>query len=393
MEHKRLNMMTVQEAMDLLEVSRSTLDRWRKYRNLPYVKIGKEVFFDRNILETWVRQHTVVTEQTAGDPSEQEIITIGYQRGTAHMWSALVIKELHLLEDELQSIRPASNHVVRWHNASNGLQLVEGMIAGKIQIASLGDYPTVLAADLRKILPKFRPILIAFDGKSKGGKGISLVTEIQSKLMKPNEIIKASVATVPNTSAGYRLNKLLLSMKLPEVNVLHQEMHASMRNLIRGQVQASMMWEPYLSLMTFNQHGRVLFDDGLGDDYLTSVVADENWCRRHEAHVVAYLRAHLKAHRIIREMPQRAAQVIAKATRLPLAIALSVLQRVRWDASIYERDIATLNGLCETGLNCMSSDIHTFVKGEYVQYAARRLSLPAPSDFPVSGDWSREVLY
>ena len=42
MSIQRFNFISLQEAIDLLGVSRSTFDRWRKLKQLPFVKIGKE---------------------------------------------------------------------------------------------------------------------------------------------------------------------------------------------------------------------------------------------------------------------------------------------------------------------------------------------------------------
>ncbi|QSO47234.1 helix-turn-helix domain-containing protein [Alicyclobacillus mengziensis] len=396
MNNRRLNMLTVQETMDLLEVSRSTLDRWRKHRKLPYIKIGKEVFFDRGVVESWVRQHTISGDLTHTDQANSSIITIGYQSGTAHMWSALVMKQMCLFENELKAMSPHTPKVVHWHNAPNGLQLLKGLVTGSIQIASLGDYPFLLATRMSQILPEFRPGLLAFDGKSHSGRGISLVTPIHSNLMHPDDLTYATIATVPNTSAGFRLGKLISSMKIREVKVVHQEMDRSMVNIIEGRVQASAMWEPYLSLLTAHRHGRVLFDGGLGDDYLTTVVADENWCAHNKDVVISYLRAHLKAHTVIRQDPELAARLIGSFTGIPRQIVLSVLERVRWDASIYQRDLESLASLSAINPECdfnPLADIRCFVQDDYLQHAAETLMLPSISTNLLSGDWSSEILY
>ncbi|WP_446715582.1 helix-turn-helix domain-containing protein, partial [Bacillus sp. OTU530] len=40
----------MQLAINYLGVSRSTIDRWRKDKHLPFIKIGKEILFDKNEL-------------------------------------------------------------------------------------------------------------------------------------------------------------------------------------------------------------------------------------------------------------------------------------------------------------------------------------------------------
>ena len=86
------------------------------------------------------------------------------------------------------------------------------MIGGSIQIASLGDYPIVLSQSLRQTLPAFRPILLAFDGKTSGGQGISLVLRKGLEINDISEICGWQLASAAQSSAGRRLSKLLQSL-------------------------------------------------------------------------------------------------------------------------------------------------------------------------------------
>ncbi|GGF93427.1 helix-turn-helix domain-containing protein [Paenibacillus abyssi] len=60
---QQLNLITLQDAMDLMKVSRSTVDRWRRYKRLPYIKIGKEIYFNKEDFENWIKSHTYVEEK------------------------------------------------------------------------------------------------------------------------------------------------------------------------------------------------------------------------------------------------------------------------------------------------------------------------------------------
>ncbi|WP_171682708.1 helix-turn-helix domain-containing protein [Paenibacillus planticolens] len=174
MSLQRFNLISLHEAVDLLGISRSTFDRWRKLKQLPYVKIGKEILIDKAELEKWVRDHASGSKKAAfaadtasiRAPQDHQAITVGYQSGTAHMWTSLLMKELGWFEDELASSMPGRTVRVDWFDAASGTVLLQGLVGGSIQIASLGEYPIVLSQSLRRMLPAFRPILLAFDGKA-----------------------------------------------------------------------------------------------------------------------------------------------------------------------------------------------------------------------------------
>ncbi|MFH5185120.1 helix-turn-helix domain-containing protein [Paenibacillus sp. TAB 01] len=402
MSGHRMNLMTLQEAMDLLEVSRSTLDRWRKSKRLPFIKIGKEIYFHKEDLQHWIRRQTTVLAADEAErrplSSSPETITIGYQSGTAYMWSPLIIKELRLFEEELALLEPSRVFSVQWRNAVSGLELVEDMIAGRVHVAYLGDYPIVVSQQLSRLLPNFNPVLLAFDGKSQRGQGISIVVPRGSNIHEPEELAGLSISTVMNSSAGCRVNRLLAALGGQPSQVIHQDM-SSILTSIRGMSKgASAMWEPYISLAKFQGVGEVIFDEGLGDDYLTGIVAQEQWSQRNESCVIAYLKAHLRAHQIVRDTPMKAVSIISQAAGFPQSIVAEIIARVRWDAAVYTRDLETLLHLNDSaaagGGNAAGSSLHPIAfRGNYLHTASRQLRLPYLTGDPLTGEWAPEQIY
>ncbi|WP_053605269.1 helix-turn-helix domain-containing protein [Bacillus gobiensis] len=191
---ERLNLMDMQQAMNYLGVSRATIDRWRKDKDLPFFKIGKEVLFNKNELEEWIYAHSIKKQ------NEVTTVTIGYQSGTAHMWTALLMKELKYFEEELYVHFPSQRVLIKWCNASSGLELVELMIKGEVQIASLGDYPMTICNELSKLLPNFNSVILGFDGKTRNGSGISFVTP-KDKKNNLEVLLQSPISTVSNSSA------------------------------------------------------------------------------------------------------------------------------------------------------------------------------------------------
>lgn len=395
MNDRGFRLITLQEAMNLFGISRATIDRWRQTKGLPYIKIGREVFIDPEQLQRWIGSfaHDHVEPGSKKQNHVPLRIAIGYQSGTAHMWSALLIKEAGFFEEELCSLFPGRDVAIDWYNAHNGIELVEGLITGRVQIASLGDYPIKIAHQLSEMLPSFQSVLLAFDGKTPNGKGISIVVPPGSPIHRVEDLQELEISTVPHSSASSRLERLITaSGHISARQIVATPMRESMERIMSRQVGASAMWEPYPSLLQEAGAGRILFEEGMGEDYLTGIVANQAWAAANQAVTIAYLKAHLRIHQMIRDHLDKAVGLIHRSTGVPKRTAAKVLQRVRWDAAIYERDLHTLHKLDTPDSDLAGREACPLsVETVYLQAALRHLRLQPVPDAPIQGEWSSEA--
>lgn len=405
MPEQRFNLISIHEAIDILGVSRSTFDRWRKLKRLPFTKFGKEILIDKDELERWVRHHSSGMQPPASasqaakefQPQLPLMVTVGYQSASAHVWTSLIMKELGWFEEELAHMTFESPVQVRWNDAANGPALVKGMIGGHIHIASLGDYPIALGCSLGQVLPAFRPILLAFDGKTSGGKGISLVVRKGLNIRHDSQISDLKISTVAQSSPGYRLSKLLGSIGGHPNQIVHKELDESMEGIVSRQIEGSVLVEPYLSLVQHHGTGQVLFQEGMGEDYLTGIVVEESWAKHNREITVAYLKAHIRVHMLIRKDPSRVAQIIARARGIPAILVSRIIAKVRWDSALYAKDLRTLrvlnkeNRLIGGGLFVCDGEIK--YNKEYLDRAIHALKLPLLNDSVLEGEWAHEQIY
>lgn len=141
-----------------------------------------------------------------------------------------------------------------------------------------------------------------------------------------------------------------------------------------------------------------LFSRGNGEDYLTGVVAEENWVHHHQADTVAYLKAHVRVHAYIRNHPQAAAELVAHAKGIPLAIAARVISEVRWDAA-FIKDMKALQSLhqenSESNVIAMAPAFSNEIsfKSHYLEEAVKALKLPHLGSGLLEGEWADEQLY
>jgi NitT/TauT family transport system substrate-binding protein len=380
-------LLTLQEIMDQFGVSRSTVDRWRKYAGMPSIKIGKEIYFHFHEVKQWIAKQRSVIPPTVEGTHRDRVVRVGYQSHTAHMWSAVLMKSLRLFEDQLA--RLSSAYSVEWIDAANGLDLVERMVAKKLEFASVGDYPIAIAQRIAALLPGFKPALIAFDGKSPAGKGISLIVAKEGSLPEPNEL---HIYSVPHSSAEYRLNRILEKRNW-RANIQHQSMQQNFHYLINRQAPASVLWEPYISLFQLQSDTSYRFEEYIDEDYLTGILADFDFAQTNESIVMAYLQALLSAHKILRDYPMKAAQVISASTGFPIEVTLKIVRQVRWDASFSARDLETLRRLSLYSSSPALLEPTELAKEWFLHDASKREGLPYQDFLHLPSDWHSEPLF
>ena len=386
-------LLTLQEAMDLLQISRSTINRWRRDKGLPCIKIGKEVFVDRAQLIAWVKQHE---QRTVQKPVIN--VTIGYQSMNAHLWSALVIKEFGLLEEAWHTICPAQSLKANWMELS-GPRQIEALAAGQLDIASLGDFPLVAMYQISSLLPSFTPKLLAFDGKNTHQKGVSFVLPRKTKL-QPEQIADYAVSTIQHSSSWHRLTQSGLFSK---ATMVYQNENMDIENLRSGQLKASTLIEPYASVLAYYQLENIYPLEGCADDYLAGIAADESWIAANEEVVLAYMIAHLRAHQMIRQSPIKVSQKIASVIGFPIAVVTEVLDNIRWDAAIYEKDLLTLGRIGKAHYPTVTDWVEDIfdiklleanvVRNSYLQEAAALLQLPAMDSAMLREEWIADLVF
>jgi NitT/TauT family transport system substrate-binding protein len=256
---------------------------------------------------------------------------------------------------------------------------MEGMIQG--------DYPIAVGHKLSTLLLRFRLVLLAFDGKSRGGRGIAVLTHSNYELFESNNL---TLVTVPGSSAEHRLKQFVKDMGVSRVEVSYCAMSDGMHLITKQSVIAGCMWEPFPTLMQHLGIGRVIWEESQGQDYLTGLVTSQEWMTNHSSFVYAYLKAHLRAHELIRKSPERMAKVLSEALDLPPKVIYRILTQTRWDAGIYYRDLQTLSKIGHSMFHEM--DIEGMVTMDYLADAAHDMGLPDPRSAYLD-DWIPDEVY
>ncbi|HEE9566163.1 TPA: helix-turn-helix domain-containing protein [Campylobacter coli] len=59
MQHTNKDFLTIQEVITLYSLSKHTQNKYRMQKKIPYVKIGKKIFYEKVKLDEWFKSHTI----------------------------------------------------------------------------------------------------------------------------------------------------------------------------------------------------------------------------------------------------------------------------------------------------------------------------------------------
>lgn len=331
------------------------------------------------------------TAKTSSTQKEVVKIGIGYQIPTAQTWGALIIKNKKLYEKYLKEKYPDKEFEIEWSNSPSGPPLTNNMIAGKLQLALMGDMPILINGEQGQTSRNYKSVFLAFDGKGQGGRNQAIMMPKGSQFKV--EDLKGKTVSTPLGSSAHRMLLLALDKYgiADQVNIVNQDVTVGMTNIEQNKIAAHATWEPYPNLILNKGAGDVLLDGSeTGVDYLDGVVADRTWVENNRGYAVAFLKALVEAHKFIRENPDEAAQIFQAETQYPEEVTKEIVKNVRFDSAIYKKDILTLGGsrdFLKKIDKLKQLDIDKFVDDQYLKEAYRDLGIAYPDEAQLQGEW------
>jgi NitT/TauT family transport system substrate-binding protein len=329
------------------------------------------------------------SQDQAGEATKEVIeLTIGTQDTTINLATAgLVIREEKLLQKYLPRAGRYANVTfdVVWKNFTSGPPLTSEMIANKIDIGAMGDFPSVLnAAAFQK--EHRRSLYVATVSASISGGGNGVVVPLDSPVQKLSEL-KGKQISVPFGSAahGMLLRAIAALGWDPEkdVNLVSQSPEVGGTSLRSGKVDAHADFVPFAELFPFRGFARKIFD-GASVNRPTShgVVVRGDFAERHPEVVVAFLKALLDADRLVSGDPERYSELIFRVT----GVDAEVNYMFHGPAGIQTRDFSIKPEIRESlrlaadtlrSLKRMESalDVDTFIDDKFIRQAAKEMGI------------------
>ena len=245
---------------------------------------------------------------------------IGTQDTTTNTVSTgIVIRKLGLLEKYLPKTGKYSDTKidVSWQNFTSGPPVTNGMMADKLQIGGMGDYPLIVNGATFQANPESHSELIAVAAYNIHGSGNGIVVNKASPYFTLKDL-KDKVVSVPFGSAAHGMVlKAMQEEKLPAgfFRLVSQSPEVGSTNLQEQKIDAHADFVPFAELLPYRGFARKIYD-GVQTGLPTwhGVVIRTDFAKKYPEIVDAYLNAVLDADAWIKADPKRAAEQIASWT-------------------------------------------------------------------------------
>ncbi len=319
--------------------------------------------------------------------AQEVVIGIGTQNTTTNtVTGGVVLKELKLLEKHLPKTGKYKDISFKldWQNFTSGPPITNGMMAKKLHIGMMGDYPLLVNGATGQSQPGNETKLVAIIAYNVFGSGNGVVVHKDSPYYELADL-KGKNVSVPFGSAahgmllqamqsrGWSENFWNLSSQSPEVGTT---------NLQEKKIDGHANFVPFADLLPYRGFARKIFD-GAETKVPTfhGVVVRKDFADQYPEVVVAYVRALMEANAWVRANPAVAAAKVEAWTKIEKEVAYLYLGPGgihTLDPSIKPRWLDTIKTGHEvlTRLNRVKPlDIGAWVDETYVKKAFAELKL------------------
>lgn len=252
----------------------------------------------------------------AGGTGKTKVV-IGYQSKTINTVTAgTLLRSLGYLEKRL-----GDKYTVEWQDYDTGAPITAKMVAGKIDIGSMGDYPLLINASRTQNVPAARTELISITGYNLRG-GLNMVVVPPDSKAETLADLEGTKVSASVGSAGHgTLVQALERAEVTGAEVVNHQPAVGASQLESGGVQAYAQFVAWPGLLVFQDKARLLYDGSALDvPTFHGVVVRQAYAKEHPDVVDAFLKAQIDATRYLHEHPLAAAESVAKVTGLPAEV-------------------------------------------------------------------------
>lgn len=263
-------------------------------------------------------------ESSTAAPAGTVKVVIGYQSKTINTVTAgTLLRAQGYLEQRLQRITDAggAKYQVEWQDYDTGAPITAQMVAEKIDIGSMGDYPLLINGSRTQAAERSRTELVSITGYNpKGALNMVVVPQdspARSLTDLAGEKISASVGSAGHGTLVQALSRAGID-PAKGVEVLNQQPQVGATALESHQVSALSQFVAWPGLLVQQNKAKLLYDGAeLNVPTFHGVVARRAYAAAHPEVLQAFLAAQLDATAFLNEKPFEAADLVAKGSGLP----------------------------------------------------------------------------
>lgn len=247
-------------------------------------------------------------------------IAIGHQSMCTDTYTGgIIVKELKLLEKHLpKSGRyKDAKYEISWSDYSSGGPITNQMLANKLNIGVMGDYPLIVNGARFQETNSLRTLYVSGTGYNLKGSGNGIVVPVNSDIYSLEQLKGKSVSVPVGSAAWGTLLKAFQDQGIgaKEYTLKNQAPAVGAANIAAAKIDAHADFCPWSELMEFRGTGRKIFDGSeAGIPYLHGVVVRQDFAGKYPEVVTAFVKAVYEAGDWVRENPLRAVESLEKWT-------------------------------------------------------------------------------
>jgi NitT/TauT family transport system substrate-binding protein len=248
-------------------------------------------------------------------------VVIGYQSKTINTVTAgTLLRAQGYLEHRLADIttRTGTKYAVRWQDYDTGAPITAQMLAEKIDIGSMGDYPLLINGSKTQANPLAKTEIVSITGYNPKGALNMVVVKPDSSATTLADLSGTKVSASVGSAGHGTLVRALDRAGITGVEVLNQQPQIGASALESGQVQGLSQFVAWPGLLVYQNKAKLLYDGAeLNLPTLHGVVVRRSYASAHPEVLAAFLQAQLDATDFLNDKPLEAARIVAQASGLP----------------------------------------------------------------------------
>ncbi|MGV9738064.1 ABC transporter substrate-binding protein [Nocardia farcinica] len=251
-------------------------------------------------------------------------VVVGYQSKTINTVTAgTLLRAKGFLEQRLAAITAAggARYQVEWQDYDTGAPITAQMVAEKIDIGSMGDYPLLINGARTQANERSATALVSVTGYNPKGALNMVVVPTDSPATRLADLAGQKVsASVGSAGHGTLVQALSRAGIDPAtgVEVVNQQPQVGASALESHQVSGLSQFVAWPGLLVFQNKAKLLYDGAeLNVPTFHGVVARRAYSAEHPEVLQAFLAAQLDATRFLNEQPFEAARLVAEGSGLP----------------------------------------------------------------------------
>ncbi|GAA2577659.1 ABC transporter substrate-binding protein [Actinomadura fulvescens] len=350
---------------------------------------------------------TVAGNASSGDGSTR--VVVGYQSKTINTVTAgTLLRSLGHFEKRLNELGKAEGkkYSVVWQDYDTGAPITAQMLAGKIDIGSMGDYPLLINGSRAQVQGgDARTELVSVTGYNLRGALNGVVVAKDSKAATLRDLKGRTVSTSVGSAGHGTFVQAAKKYGLDgakDVTIENQQPSVGATSLESGKAAGLSQFVAWPGVLVAQGRARLLYDGGdLDVPTFHGVVVRKAFAGGKPKILQEFLKAQIDATRHLNDNPVRSAESVASATGLPVEAVylyngaggvstfdVTIKKRLR-DALAH--DVPFLKSI---GVLQQSLDLSPFVNDSYIRQAygssydadAAKTSAPDAGEIWVAGE-------